>query len=1063
MKKLLLILGIWPLVLLSFNSYSQSTGYIIRPANLANSKSVLDAGAPSGWTSKTTAGFGGDDVTNSKIPFKPVPALSYEPFGDLRRGPNHLYSDFVPDANGNGYYMYYDGANLLFRFRLGSLVPGAKGYSILLDTDNKFGATGPNADPNYQAATTGTNGNAGFEVEIDLFTQNTSAPGVAIYDVDGVSTPVLKKSYNDWQNYSQVSIAGTSDNGDPDFFVDFYIPFSDLTSLFGITASTPLRMSATTVMAPQSAIGGPKSDIYGLNDNNYGDPNAAYMAIINAQPALAVASWSGSTYTSPITAMCTAAPTVSSPINAGTETVQGTWTKNNIAAASGTATITVYVNGTAVGTTNVSSGNIWSVPGIIVKSGDIVTAKAQAAGESACYTSNAVVIESCTSKTPVTSLNFTCANGRGMGGTRGSSTQVVKLYNMNASGPTLFATDGTVTSPSGYLITYSGTTWAYNGQNNSGQADPCSGGPNDIPNGSYYYTVTEAGQCESAPIFVAATGVSPCIGVTATGTPTISQTNLYSGATYISGTVAVSGSTVMLYKNGSPVNSIVASGTNYSFTNLSLVTGDVINIYAWVNGSCISNAVSKTVSGCSTLAPVISTNNGGQLNIGQPVTGFSAEAAGTIIKVYTSDNTLVATTTVQGNGYWSTTSPAYTTVANTTYYATAQNSTCSLSANSASVPTASGTTSAARCGSINGPVTSGATTVSGTLVSSATATTVNIYMDGYLIGSAANIANTTNWGPIDVTNKLYPYGVLTIGIQETGKEEVICGNSFIVSCSTPPASPTISPATTTIVQNKSVTYTISNVVTGNYYGIADNTTGQSLADGVWATSNADITIATKPITAAGTYNVVVKSTSLSGGIMCSSVPTAAKVNVTQTLPVDLVSFKGWKTDKAVMLEWSTATEMNTTYFEVERSADGISFKAIGNEAAIGGISKNTYNYTDGTPFSGINLYRLKIVDNDGKYTYSNIIKINNSTKLITQLMPNPASGGTNLFIVSASEQPAVVDLLNMNGSVLMSRHITLHYGNNTIRIIDINRYTKGTYIVKVATGEDIQYLKLMIQ
>jgi hypothetical protein len=82
----------------------------------------------------------------------------------LRRGPDHNYSDFVPDGGNDGFYVFFDATNLLFRFRLGSVMPGSKGYSILLDTDGKFGASGPNADPNYQAATTGVNGNPGFEI-----------------------------------------------------------------------------------------------------------------------------------------------------------------------------------------------------------------------------------------------------------------------------------------------------------------------------------------------------------------------------------------------------------------------------------------------------------------------------------------------------------------------------------------------------------------------------------------------------------------------------------------------------------------------------------------------------------------------------------------------------------------------------------------------------------------------------------------------------------------------------------------------------------------------------------
>lgn len=68
--------------------------------------------------------------------------MSMEPFGDQRRGLRHEYSDFVPDAQSVGYYTFFNGGELLFRIRISSVMPGSKGYSLLLDSDSRFGATG---------------------------------------------------------------------------------------------------------------------------------------------------------------------------------------------------------------------------------------------------------------------------------------------------------------------------------------------------------------------------------------------------------------------------------------------------------------------------------------------------------------------------------------------------------------------------------------------------------------------------------------------------------------------------------------------------------------------------------------------------------------------------------------------------------------------------------------------------------------------------------------------------------------------------------------------------------
>ena len=252
----------------AFNSAAQIPGFINRPATSVAGRTVLDP-VNDGYTSVTIAGFGNNDVTNSEIPYKGIKAYSIEPYSDLRRGPNHSFSDFVPDSSGNGVYHFFSLAqNLQFRMRMGSIIPGSKGYSILLDTDGKFGASGAQADPNYLPSTTGTNGNPGFEIEIVLETNFR----IAIYNADGTSSPVLVKQYVNWQDMSQVSIASTNDNGDPDFLIDFYIPFSDLQAAgFNLPAATPIRMCATTVMAPKGAIGGPRSDIYGTSGNSYED------------------------------------------------------------------------------------------------------------------------------------------------------------------------------------------------------------------------------------------------------------------------------------------------------------------------------------------------------------------------------------------------------------------------------------------------------------------------------------------------------------------------------------------------------------------------------------------------------------------------------------------------------------------------------------------------------------------------------------------------------------------------------------------------------------------------
>ncbi|MDP4272428.1 MAG: hypothetical protein Q8909_20245, partial [Bacteroidota bacterium] len=297
---------------LCISGFSQTPGLIVRDGNgnipPQTWSSVLDPNHD-GFTSKTTAGFNGSDLdaANSEIPYITIPVPFTEPTGDLRRGPDGRFSELVKDQNGNGFYTYSDGTNFMARLRVGSIMAGSKGYSVLIDKDSKFGASGPNADPNYKY------GNPGFEYEV-VYESNFR---VAVYNVDGATTGTLVAAYDLASNpqYAQTSVALTRDGGNADYFYDFYVPLSAL----GITASTPIRVTATTVMSPMGAIGGPSSDAYG-NDDLFSSIYDQWTTDILAQKPFTLTD-------GPVSTFCTAAPTVDSPISASSTSISGTWTK----------------------------------------------------------------------------------------------------------------------------------------------------------------------------------------------------------------------------------------------------------------------------------------------------------------------------------------------------------------------------------------------------------------------------------------------------------------------------------------------------------------------------------------------------------------------------------------------------------------------------------------------------------------------------------------------------------------------------------------------------------------
>jgi fibronectin-binding autotransporter adhesin len=164
----------------------------------------------------------------------------------------------------------------------------------------------------------------------------------------------------------------------------------------------------------------------------------------------------------------------------------------------------------------------------------------------------------------------------------------------------------------------------------------------------------------------------------------------------------------------------------------------------------------------------------------------------------------------------------------------------------------------------------------------------------------------------------------------------------------------------------------------------------------------------------------------------------------QALPVEFISFEGRKAPYAIMLNWATALEINNDYFSVERSADGRTFESIGIIKGAGNsLVTNEYEFTDAEPFIGINYYRLKQMDFDGRYEYSDVINIeyvrenDNSTQPV--LYPNPAK--QELTIIDGE---GIATVYNQLGQPVLSFTI-----QNAIFTQDISRLLNGQYVLKI--------------
>lgn len=168
------------------------------------------------------------------------------------------------------------------------------------------------------------------------------------------------------------------------------------------------------------------------------------------------------------------------------------------------------------------------------------------------------------------------------------------------------------------------------------------------------------------------------------------------------------------------------------------------------------------------------------------------------------------------------------------------------------------------------------------------------------------------------------------------------------------------------------------------------------------------------------------------------------------LPIKLSSFTAQSDDCGIYLQWKTESETDFDRFEVEQSNDGVQYQAAATISAKGfgsSYSKNLYNLKNGNW-----IVRLKMIDKDGKYTYSEAIKLlldcNNHHSI--QLYPNPISGSEFVLLNFNGSYDGIVNLnvYNISGELMYTKQEHLLNGHNSIRI-DLTNVQKGNYFVRM--------------
>jgi hypothetical protein len=159
------------------------------------------------------------------------------------------------------------------------------------------------------------------------------------------------------------------------------------------------------------------------------------------------------------------------------------------------------------------------------------------------------------------------------------------------------------------------------------------------------------------------------------------------------------------------------------------------------------------------------------------------------------------------------------------------------------------------------------------------------------------------------------------------------------------------------------------------------------------------------------------------------------------LPLNLLSFEAQRSNDVALLHWNTTDEVSTRSFVVERSGDGHDFVSIGTVAAVNSIDKHSYSFTDKEPLAGVNIYRLRMIDNKGVNTFSPARYLEFTSATAIKLMPNPAH---NVLYIQNAPAGSVVSILNMEGQLVQQQELA-----SAGEAMDIDRCNPGVYIVQV--------------
>ena len=162
------------------------------------------------------------------------------------------------------------------------------------------------------------------------------------------------------------------------------------------------------------------------------------------------------------------------------------------------------------------------------------------------------------------------------------------------------------------------------------------------------------------------------------------------------------------------------------------------------------------------------------------------------------------------------------------------------------------------------------------------------------------------------------------------------------------------------------------------------------------------------------------------------------------LPLTLAALRAFERDGQSFLVWETTWEQNLSHFDVERSDNGKTFSKVGTVKATGNSDRlRSYEFRDNTSPQGVLHYRLRQVDDDGKFSYSKTVLVHIGGRQSFSIGPNPTGGETRLMIPASLTGSYECRIISASGAVVYRKE-GLRAGSHTL---DLSRWAPGLYRV----------------